>query len=69
MILALADIRIHSGQNAVGEAAIGHLSAAWELRPGDLIVTGTPEGVAADLPGDTLEGSVEGLHGIRVALV
>ena len=26
---------------------IEHLSAAWELRAGDLIYTGTPEGVAA----------------------
>ena len=26
---------------------IEHLSAAWELQPGDLIFTGTPEGVAA----------------------
>ncbi|MDQ6679908.1 MAG: fumarylacetoacetate hydrolase family protein, partial [Pseudomonadota bacterium] len=30
----------------IGEI-IEHLSAAWELAPGDLIFTGTPEGVAA----------------------
>ena len=30
----------------IGEI-IEHLSAAWELQPGDLIFTGTPEGVAA----------------------
>jgi fumarylpyruvate hydrolase len=30
----------------IGEI-IEHLSAAWELQPGDLIYTGTPEGVAA----------------------
>ena len=69
MILALADIRIDRGQNAVSEAAIGHQSATWQLRPGDLIDTATSEGVAAELPGDTLEGSVESLHGIRVAVV
>lgn len=40
---------------------IEHLSAAWELQPGDLIYTGTPEGVAAVVAGDTLVGQVEGL--------
>ena len=47
---------------------IEHLSAAWELQPGDLIYTGTPEGVAAVVTGDTLDGSVEGLQGIRVTI-
>ncbi len=47
---------------------IEHLSAAWELQPGDLIFTGTPEGVAAVVAGDTLDGSVEGLQGIRVTI-
>jgi len=47
---------------------IEHLSAAWELQPGDLIYTGTPEGVAAVVAGDTLVGSVEGLQGIRVSI-
>ena len=37
---------------------IEHLSAAWELQPGDLIYTGTPEGVAAVVRGDTLVGGV-----------
>ena len=40
---------------------IAHVSAAWELAPGDLIYTGTPEGVAAVVAGDTLEAEVEGL--------
>ena len=48
---------------------IEHLSAAWELQPGDLIFTGTPEGVAAVVAGDTLAGSVEGLQGIRISIV
>ncbi len=52
----------------IGET-IEHLSAAWELQPGDLIYTGTPEGVAAVVVGDLLAGSVEGLQGIRVAIV
>lgn len=45
---------------------IEHLSAAWELQPGDLIFTGTPEGVAAVVSGDTLEGAVAGLGEIKV---
>jgi fumarylpyruvate hydrolase len=49
----------------IGET-IEHLSAAWELQPGDLIYTGTPEGVAAVVAGDTLEGGVAGLTGIKI---
>ncbi len=45
---------------------IEHLSTAWELQPGDLIYTGTPEGVAAVVRGDTMTGGVEGLTGISV---
>lgn len=48
---------------------IEHLSAAWLLQPGDLIYTGTPEGVAAVKTGDTLEGSIAGLTGLRVQIV
>ncbi len=49
----------------IGET-IEHLSAAWELQPGDLIYTGTPEGVAAVVAGDTLLGSVGGLGTLSV---
>jgi fumarylpyruvate hydrolase len=45
---------------------IEHLSAAWELAPGDLIFTGTPEGVAAVVPGDTLVCGVGGIGELRV---
>ena len=48
---------------------IEQLSAAWELQPGDLIFTGTPEGVAAVVRGDVLSGSVQGLQPIQVQLV
>jgi fumarylpyruvate hydrolase len=47
---------------------IEHLSAAWELAPGDLIFTGTPAGVAAVVKGDVMEGFVEGLGTLRVAV-
>jgi fumarylpyruvate hydrolase len=49
----------------IGEI-IEHVSAAWELAPGDLIYTGTPEGVAAVVAGDTLVGGVKGLEQISV---
>ena len=47
---------------------IEHLSAAWELQPGDLIYTGTPEGVSAVVRGDVLEGGVEGLGTLRITI-
>lgn len=49
----------------IGEI-VEHLSTAWELAPGDLIYTGTPEGVAAVVAGDTLVGGVGGLTQIAV---
>lgn len=48
---------------------IEHLSAAWELQPGDLIFTGTPEGVGAVVSGDTLVGGVAGLGELNVRMV
>lgn len=45
---------------------IEHLSAAWELQPGDLIYTGTPEGVNAVVSGDTMTGGIDGLVPISV---
>ena len=40
---------------------IEHLSAAWELQPGDLVFTGTPEGVAAVGRGDRLHARIDGI--------
>ena len=51
----------------IGEI-IEHVSTAWELAPGDLIYTGTPEGVAAVVAGDTLVGGVKGLESISVRI-
>jgi fumarylpyruvate hydrolase len=45
---------------------IAYLSQYFELHPGDLIYTGTPEGVGAVRSGDVMAGSVEGLGEIRV---
>jgi len=48
---------------------IEHLSQFYELRPGDLVFTGTPEGVAAVVRGDELEGGVAGIGTLKVRIV
>lgn len=48
---------------------IAHLSGLFELAPGDLIMTGTPAGVGPVARGDRLEGSVEGVGRLAVAVV
>jgi fumarylpyruvate hydrolase len=45
---------------------IEHLSSYWRLEPGDLVFTGTPEGVAAVQRGDLLEGAVAGVGTLTV---
>jgi fumarylpyruvate hydrolase len=47
---------------------IAHLSSFVELRPGDLIFTGTPEGVGPVGRGQTLEGGIEGLGELRISV-
>ncbi len=48
---------------------ISYLSGLVELHPGDLIFTGTPEGVAAVGRGDVLHGHVDGLTDLEVRIV
>lgn len=48
---------------------IAHLSGLFTLRPGDLIMTGTPAGVGPVQPGDVLEGSVDGVTTLRTTIV
>ncbi|CAM3567333.1 fumarylacetoacetate hydrolase family protein [Polaromonas hydrogenivorans] len=45
---------------------IADLSLFYHLQPGDLIYTGTPEGVGAVVAGDRIEGRVEGVAGIAL---
>ena len=47
---------------------IAYLSGLVRLEAGDLIFTGTPEGVAAVKRGDVLEGRVDGLPELRVRI-
>jgi fumarylpyruvate hydrolase len=48
---------------------IAYLSSLVELAAGDLIFTGTPEGVAAVVAGDVLEGEIAGVGTVRTRIV
>ncbi len=48
---------------------IAELSTWFELKPGDLIFTGTPAGVGPVVPGDSLVGGVDGLETLRTTIV
>ncbi len=47
---------------------ISHLSHFYHLKPGDVIMTGTPEGVGAVKAGDQLNGGIEGLAPITLTI-
>jgi 2-keto-4-pentenoate hydratase/2-oxohepta-3-ene-1,7-dioic acid hydratase in catechol pathway len=51
------------------DVVIRHIAQAMTLFPGDLIPTGTPEGVGPLLPGDVVEVSVEGVGTLRNPVV
>ena len=46
---------------------IAYLSTLVTLRPGDLLMTGTPKGVGRVEPGDRLEGHIDGVGDLSVA--
>ncbi|MEE1658035.1 fumarylacetoacetate hydrolase family protein [Microvirga sp. CF3062] len=48
---------------------IAYLSAYFELAPGDVIFSGTPDGVGAVTQGQTMTGAVEGLGEIQLRVV
>jgi 2-keto-4-pentenoate hydratase/2-oxohepta-3-ene-1,7-dioic acid hydratase in catechol pathway len=48
---------------------IVQLSAAFELMPGDIIYSGTPENVGPVVVGDVLVGHIDGLPELRVKIV
>jgi 2-keto-4-pentenoate hydratase/2-oxohepta-3-ene-1,7-dioic acid hydratase in catechol pathway len=41
------------------EDVLAHLAARMTLEPGDIVATGTPEGVPRIVPGDVLEAEIE----------
>jgi fumarylpyruvate hydrolase len=47
---------------------IHHLSNLFELKAGDLIFTGTPEGVGPIAPGDRVTGGIDGLGALDLVI-
>jgi fumarylpyruvate hydrolase len=47
---------------------IAHLSGFYHLAPGDLIYTGTPAGVGPVVPGDRIEGGIDGLDPLALTI-
>jgi len=47
---------------------VAHLSGFYHLQPGDVIFTGTPEGVGPVRPGDVLTGAIAGVGTVRVTI-
>ena len=48
---------------------IEQLSGYFQLQAGDLIFTGTPAGVGQIVPGDVMEGCIEGVGSITINVV
>lgn len=48
---------------------VAYLSQYEALEPGDLIMTGTPEGVNAVVRGDVMHGAIDGLGDITVSVI
>jgi fumarylpyruvate hydrolase len=48
---------------------VAELSTYFELRPGDLIFTGTPAGVGPVRRGDSIVGGIDGLETLRTTIV
>ena len=48
---------------------ISEASKLWRLAPGDLIFTGTPEGVGPLIRGDTVAGEVEGVGALTFGVI
>lgn len=50
-------------------AIIAHMSAMMTLEPGDIISTGTPQGISPVRPGDVMEATVERIGTLRNPVV
>ncbi|KMO19321.1 fumarylacetoacetate hydrolase family protein [Methylobacterium indicum] len=47
---------------------VANLSASYELKPGDLIMTGTPAGVGPVRPGETIAARIEGVGTLDLSI-
>lgn len=68
-LIVNGDVKQHSNIShliwSVNET-IANLSTLFELHPGDLIFSGTPDGVGPVKPGDTMLGAIQGLSPLSV---
>lgn len=48
---------------------IANLSQFYELAPGDIIYSGTPENVGPVVPGDVMDAHIDGIYDIRAKVV
>ena len=71
------ELRVNGGQRQASDLGnmiwsvaetIAYLSSLVRLAPGDLIFTGTPEGVAACQRGDLLEGTIAGVGSVTARI-
>jgi 2-keto-4-pentenoate hydratase/2-oxohepta-3-ene-1,7-dioic acid hydratase in catechol pathway len=50
------------------DTVVAYISSIFTLEPGDLIFTGTPEGVGPVNPGDTITAEIEGINTLTVTV-
>ncbi|HJO87010.1 MAG TPA: fumarylacetoacetate hydrolase family protein, partial [Rhodospirillales bacterium] len=50
------------------QKCIEYTTTRYTLYPGDIIMTGTPEGVGPVEPGDTMTAEIEGIGHMEVAI-
>jgi len=51
------------------QEGISHLSNLYEVMPGDLIFTGTPDGVGPVIYGDVMTGGIDGIGQIKISVI
>ena len=60
----------NSSQMTLGVAALIEMASAfYTLHPGDVVFTGTPEGVSPIEPGDQIEAIIQGIGSMRVPVL
>ena len=62
-----SEFRPAPGPGCCGDI-ISILSRSMELKPGDLVMTGTPAGVGTIVAGDKVTGGIDGLGEIGIAV-
>ena len=61
--------RSNTAEMTVGLKRLIAIASSWyTLHPGDVILTGTPEGVGPVAPGDVMEAWIDGIGRMRVAV-